>query len=49
MGTIEVKIYDQEGKLLPFPMKDTPDNQHFAEYLRIHDRYTTSSQENKQK
>jgi hypothetical protein len=49
MGTIQAKIYDQEGKLQPFPMKNTPDNQHFAEYLRIHDRYTTSNQENKQK
>lgn len=37
---VEARIYDQEGNLQPFNMKDTPDNRHFAEFLRIHDRYT---------
>jgi len=37
---VEARIYDQEGNLQPFNMEDTPDNRHFAEFLRIHDRYT---------
>ena len=39
---VTAKIYDQQGNLQPFNMKDTPDNRHFAEFLRIHDRYTPS-------
>lgn len=37
---IDAWIYDQEGKRQPFPMADTPFNRAFAEWLRIHDRYT---------
>lgn len=39
-GAIEAWIYDQEGQLQPFRMKDTPFNRAFAEWLRVHDRYT---------
>ena len=37
---IDAKIYDQDGKLMPFQMKDTPENRLFAFWLRCHDRYT---------
>ena len=37
---IEANIYDLECMLQPFPMKDTPFNRAFAEWLRVHDRYT---------
>ena len=37
---IDTWIYDQEGKRQPFPMADTPFNRAFAEWLRVHDRYT---------
>jgi hypothetical protein len=34
----EARIYDQDGNLRPFPMRDTPSNRLFAEWLRVHDR-----------
>lgn len=37
---LPARIYDQEGNLQPFPIKDTPENRLFAEWLRVHDRYT---------
>jgi hypothetical protein len=37
---VEARIYDQEGNLQPFPMKDTPFNRQFSRWLREHDRYT---------
>ncbi|MET0375659.1 MAG: hypothetical protein ABW128_15555 [Rhizorhabdus sp.] len=35
---IEAKIYDQEGLLQTFRMKETVSNRLFAEWLRVHDR-----------
>jgi len=40
---IDAWIYDQEGNCQPFPMKDTPMNRAFAEWLRVHDRYTSKA------
>lgn len=37
---ITAQIYDQEGVLQSFTMKGTRSNQKFAEWLRVHDRYT---------
>jgi hypothetical protein len=42
-GEIEAWIYDQEGNRQPFLMADTQFNRDFAEWLRIHDRYTPST------
>ena len=39
-GFIDARIYDQQGNLQPFPMRDCADNRHFAAWLRQHDRYT---------
>jgi hypothetical protein len=35
---IAAHIYDQEGILQPFNMKDKQFNRAFAEWLRVHDR-----------
>lgn len=36
---IEAKIYDQDGNLVSFKMKDSKFNEQFKEWLAIHDRY----------
>lgn len=38
MGILATKIYDQDGTMRPFPMRDTPFNRQFSEWLRCHDR-----------
>jgi hypothetical protein len=37
---VEAKIYDQDGNLRPFRMKDTFFNRLFREWLAVHDRYS---------
>lgn len=36
---IKAKIYDQDGNLRAFNMKDTQFNRQFKEWLAVHDRY----------
>lgn len=45
---IDAVIYDQEGVLQPIRMVDTPENRLFAEWLRIHDRYTPRNEHRKE-
>lgn len=46
-AVIPAKLYDQDGVLQPFHMTASVENQHFAEWLRVHDRYTPQSSERK--
>jgi hypothetical protein len=39
-GVISAFIYDQEGNLIPFTVKDSPLNRFFVEYVQRHDRYS---------
>lgn len=39
-GQIHFRIYDQEGNLQPFVLKDSTDNRHFVDWVKHHDRYT---------
>lgn len=41
---IHANIYDQEGNLIPFMVKDTAMNRFFVQWLQRHDRYTKISQ-----
>lgn len=42
---IEARIYDQEGNLQPFNMSESRSNALFAEFLRVHDRYTVHGED----
>ena len=39
---IPLTIYDQEGALVTMMVKDTPENRLLTEWIRVHDRYTPS-------
>lgn len=41
---LSINIYGQDGKLSLLVVEDTPSNRKYAEWIRIHDRYTPNPQ-----
>jgi len=41
-GVIHYQLYGQDGVPIAMTMRDTPDLRRFAEWIRIHDRYTAA-------